>query len=322
MPVEVMDAESLRRALLDAEWREAPLTDAISPCTPISFEQDLEIEVPAALPRILVGVRRSAGVSAPCLDVTLSSDDELREFAQACDANPHAAVALAQLLRMSERLDVEAALVAESLAYSTLLRGAEFARWRTTNSDREVRTSRQPVLLDDDGETLTVTLHRPEVHNAYDAGMRDALIDILRSALAMQPGRGVMLRGEGPSFCSGGDLGEFGTSGDNALAHLVRTARSPGLLLHQLGARATALVHGSCIGAGTELPAFCARVYAHPDARFQLPELSMGLIPGAGGTVSVARRIGRRRTMWMATTGAVINTETASQWGLVDAVSA
>ena len=152
--------------------------------------------------------------------------------------------------------------------------------------------------------------------------MRDALTDVLRASLAMQPARAVLVRGHGPSFCSGGDLGEFGTSSDAALAHLVRTARSPGLLLHQLGARATASVHGSCIGAGTELPAFCARVRADPDATFRLPELSMGLIPGVGGTVSVTRRIGRARTMWMATTGAVVDANTALQWGLIDRIEA
>ena len=115
MPPEVMDADSLARALLDREWREAPVTDAISPCTPVSFEESLEISVPKALPRILVGIRRAPDVSAPDLDVIVSSDAELQMLADACTREPRAAVTLAQLLRTTERLDVESALVAESL---------------------------------------------------------------------------------------------------------------------------------------------------------------------------------------------------------------
>ena len=109
-------------------------------------------------------------------------------------------------------------------------------------------------------------------------------------------------------------------SGDLMRAHLIRTARSPGLLLHGLGGRAVAYVQGACIGAGTELPAFCARVTARRDATFQLPEVAMGLIPGAGGTVSVTRRIGRQRTAWLAISGTALDASTADRWGLVDAL--
>ena len=59
---------------------------------------------------------------------------------------------------------------------------------------------------------------------------------------------------------------------------------------------------------------------AHEDARFWLPELSMGLVPGAGGTVSLPRRIGRQRTAWLALTGEPIDAETARAWGLVDQI--
>ncbi len=115
------------------------------------------------------------------------------------------------------------------------------------------------------------------------------------------------LRGEGGSFCSGGDLDEFGTRPDPATAHLVRLARSPGWLLHQLAARTHVVVHGPCRGSGVELPAFAGRVTAHPDATFALPEVAMGLIPGAGGTVSLVRRIGRHHTARLALTGRVID---------------
>ena len=80
-------------------------------------------------------------------------------------------------------------------------------------------------------------------------------------------------------------------------------------------------MHGSCVGAGVELPAFATRVVARPDASFRLPELGMGLVPGAGGTVSLPRRIGRQRAAWLALTGVPIDVETALSWRLVDAIA-
>jgi enoyl-CoA hydratase/carnithine racemase len=158
------------------------------------------------------------------------------------------------------------------------------------------------------------------VHNAFNAAMRDALVDVLRAVIELEDGPDVVLRGNGASFSSGGDLAEFGTTPDPVLAHDIRTTRHPGLLLHELGARATARVHGSCIGAGVELPAFCARVEASTDATFRLPELAMGLIPGAGGTASVTRRIGRQATAELAITGATLDAPEALRLGLIDAI--
>src|SRR5205085_3102840 len=66
------------------------------------------------------------------------------------------------------------------------------------------------------------------------------------------------------------------------------------------------------------LPAFAATVVAAADTRIALPEIKLGLIPGAGGTVSLPRRIGRHRAAYLALSGATIGTETAIGWGLVD----
>lgn len=71
-----------------------------------------------------------------------------------------------------------------------------------------------------------------------------------------------------------------------------------------------------------ELAAFAGRVTAAPDARFCLPEVSMGLVPGAGGTVSVPRRIGRRRAALLALTGQTLDAPTALDWGLIDEIRA
>ena len=65
---------------------------------------------------------------------------------------------------------------------------------------------------------------------------------------------------------------------------------------------------------------FAGRVVARPDTRIGLPELGLGLVPGAGGTVSLTRRIGRHRTAYLALSGDVIDARTALDWGLLDAV--
>jgi enoyl-CoA hydratase/carnithine racemase len=86
--------------------------------------------------------------------------------------------------------------------------------------------------------------------------------------------------------------------------------------------RTRAELHGACIGAGIELAAYAGTVVARPNAFVQLPEVAMGLIPGAGGTVSLPRRIGRQRTAFLALTGRRIDAPTARDWGLVDRVEA
>ena len=85
--------------------------------------------------------------------------------------------------------------------------------------------------------------------------------------------------------------------------------------------RTSVALHGACIGAGIELAAFAREVTATDDAHFQLPEVAFGLVPGAGGTVSLPRRIGRQRTAWLALSGRRIDASTALAWGLVDHVS-
>ena len=86
-------------------------------------------------------------------------------------------------------------------------------------------------------------------------------------------------------------------------------------------ARVEARLHGACIGSGLEFPAFAGRVVAQDKVHFQLPELKFGLIPGAGGCVSIARRIGRQRTAWLVLSGERIRARQALDWGLVDSIA-
>jgi enoyl-CoA hydratase/carnithine racemase len=165
-----------------------------------------------------------------------------------------------------------------------------------------------------------VVLSRPERHNALDAGMREELHQVL-GALELDDAGGIGLRGEGPSFCSGGDLSEFGRR-DPAEGHAIRMARSLPQLFARLCSRLVVAIHGHCVGAGLELAAFARVVLAADDARLWLPEVSMGLIPGSGGTVSVPARIGRGPALELMVSGRALDAEEARRAGLVDRVLA
>jgi hypothetical protein len=241
----------------------------------------------------------------------------------AAAANPGAAIVLAGLLRWSGALPVPAALDAESLAYSTLLGGPEFRRWLHGRGPRPLPppAPADPVLLDRSAGLLRITLNRPERRNAYGRELRGALVDALELAALDPSVERVLLDGAGPVFCSGGDLDEFGTAPDLVTAHLVRTRGGAALPLHGLAGRTEVRLHGSCVGAGIELPAFAGRVLAEPDATFRLPEVGMGLVPGAGGTVSIPARVGRWRALHLALSGRPITAATALAWGLVDGLT-
>jgi hypothetical protein len=246
---------------------------------------------------------------------------EVARLVAAAAAAPRAALALAGLLRLTAGANVRDGLVAESFAYSALLAGPEFAAWRAARPARPVPpVPADAVVAERDGDTLRITLNRPDRRNAFGHGLRDALIRALELAHADRSLR-VELRGAGPSFSAGGDLDEFGTAADPASAHVVRLSRSAGWWVHGVRGRVTAYVHGACVGAGVEVPSFAGRVVADPGAWFMLPELGLGLVPGAGGTVSMTRRIGRWRVAWMTLTGDRVPADTAREWGLVDEVA-
>lgn len=264
-----------------------------------------------------------ARLAAAC-DVHLEQRGDLDAFRMAFEKTPVAALAFVQLLRgFTPARSIEEGLVAESFVYSTLQSGREFRDWRaarTGKTRRPVRESEPACLLERDGAQLEIRLNRPARHNAFSRALRDALSEGLVVALADPSIERVLLRGEGESFCSGGDLDEFGSFPDPAAAHAIRTTRSPARLIARLAGRIRSEIHGACIGAGIELPAFTDRIVADEDTFIELPEVRLGLVPGAGGTVSIARRIGRQRTAWLGLSGRRIDAQTALDWGLVDEV--
>jgi enoyl-CoA hydratase/carnithine racemase len=176
------------------------------------------------------------------------------------------------------------------------------------------------VLLRRDGARLSITLNVPERRNAFSATVREALLEALLLAEADQTIESVELRGAGPAFCSGGDLDEFGSATDLVAAYLVRLARAPWRVIDRIASKVTVYAHGACVGAGTEITAYAGRVVASSEAFFALPEVRMGLVPGAGGSVSVVRRIGRHRAAWLMLSGERLPAATALRWGLVDEI--
>jgi enoyl-CoA hydratase/carnithine racemase len=234
--------------------------------------------------------------------------------------NSRAAAVLADLLCEIEGLPIEQALIAESLAYGLLQGSSEHAAWLEQRDAVPVLPAGQ-VLIERAGGTLAITLDRPNAHNAIDRAMRDdlrAAFDIAANDLEVEK---VILTARGKAFCTGADLSEFGTTRDPATAHAIRMATLPAHAIATCAGRLEVHIRGACIGAGLEMAAFARHIVAAPTAWFQLPELAMGLIPGAGGCVSVSRRIGAERMKELVLSGKRISAQTALDWGLVDVIA-
>jgi enoyl-CoA hydratase/carnithine racemase len=247
-------------------------------------------------------------------------EDELPAVSARIALAPLAAMTLVQVLRATARLALNDALIVESLGYSTLQAGPEFRRWRAGYvANPALNTDPGPaVVLARRDADLELCLNRPSRANAISVEMRDALVEAFDFVALDGSIERVVVRGSGANFSSGGDLDEFGTAPDPATAHAIRSLRMPARALLACRERVRFVVHGACVGAGIEIPAFAQQLHAHRSAWFQLPELQFGLIPGAGGCVSLPRRIGAQRTAELALTGRRIDAETALQWGLVD----
>jgi len=169
-----------------------------------------------------------------------------------------------------------------------------------------------------DGARLVLTLDDPERGNAIDRTLRDALYEAFSLAALDREIETIALRANGKAFSLGAELGEFGTTTDPATAHAIRGRTLPAHPAARCADRLAVHVQGACVGAGLELAAWAGRITATRAAWLQLPELAMGVLPGAGGCVSLSRRIGRQRTALMILSGKRISAAQALGWGLVD----
>jgi len=272
-----------------------------------------------ALPCPVIGI--GAGLAKAGCDVVIPNAKKLDVMAVNILTAPLAAMTLVQHLRAIEGQSMEKALTAESLAYGAIQQGPEFQAWLATyDGGTLVEESGPPILTDIAKGTLTIRLNRPKNYNAIGVEMRDALCEVLDMALIHGGFKTVAITGNGKSFSIGGAIQEFGKVTDPATAHWIRSVRLPATRLARLSDRLHIHVNGAAIGAGAEITGFAKRVTCSPRAWFQLPELKYGLIPGAGGTVGLSRRIGRQRTAEMALSMEKVSAKTALEWGLVDEI--
>lgn len=275
----------------------------------------------------VVGLVDENRVLHEALDLALTSEAELETVSTAIRQNPAAASVLTRVTRACMELPIPLALAVESLGYATLQGGDEFATWLTGYRESRERSrgtassEGSPLRLLREGSRLHITLDNPSNRNALSVTMRDALREAFQLVAMDNTIQQVVVAGSGPCFCAGGDLTEFGSCTDTTEAHRIRQARMPAQVLAPHSGRYTFRLHGACIGAGIELPAFAGHIAATRDAFFRLPEVAMGLIPGAGGCVSIPRRIGRHRANWLAISGAELRAEDALEWGLIDEIT-
>ena len=183
--------------------------------------------------------------------------------------------------------------------------------------DRRFETLR---VEDRDDGLLLLTLDRPEVANAMNTQMgRDllALFDEVNAVPAQQ--RCIVLTGAGErAFCAGGDLKERNGMTDEAWQdqHLLfeRMVRAfAGCPVPVIGA-----VNGAAYAGGCELALLCDFIYAAETARFALTEVTLGIMPGAGGTQNLPRAIGERRAKEIILTGRPFTAAEAYEWGMVN----
>ncbi|SUZ31166.1 Fatty acid oxidation complex subunit alpha [Roseibaca ekhonensis] len=162
-----------------------------------------------------------------------------------------------------------------------------------------------------EGDIARVTLDNPPV-NALGQAQREGLADAVAQTNAMDGLRAVVLHCAGRSFVAGADIREFGKPPEPP--HL------PDVLAQIEGARVpwVAAIHGTALGGGLELALACRYRVAARGAKLGLPEVTLGLIPGAGGTVRLPRIVPATQALQMVAGGKPVAAAQAAEWGLID----
>lgn len=179
----------------------------------------------------------------------------------------------------------------------------------------------QTLLTSFDNGILTITINRPDKLNALNSLVMQELDQVLTALLNQSEARSAIITGSGnKSFVAGADIAEFvglDTAGGMQLAQkgqaiFARIEQSPKPIV--------ACVNGFALGGGCELAMSCHFRIASDNAKFGQPEVSLGLIPGYGGTQRLVQLIGKGRAMELLMSGEMIDAQKAYQYGLVNAV--
>lgn len=171
---------------------------------------------------------------------------------------------------------------------------------------------------------VLVTLNRPKARNAFNTRMAEELVALFEGfRLDPVEPRCIVLTGAGDrAFCAGGDLKERrGMSDDQwRRQHLVFERMARAVIFCPVPV--IAAVNGAAFGGGCELAGACDFIYASQTARFALTEVTLGIIPGAGGTQTLPRAVGTRRAKEIIFTGEPFDAQAALEWGFANRVCA
>ena len=178
--------------------------------------------------------------------------------------------------------------------------------------------SEPSIRLAVEGPIAVVTVDRPKALNALNTATLDQLEEALTTVAGKPELRGVIVTGAGEkAFVAGADIAEMvNLTTEQALAFSARGHRVFDAL-ERLSCPTVAAVNGFALGGGCELALACDLIYAAENARFGLPEVSLGIIPGFGGTQRLTRAVGRGRAKELIFTGDMIDAARAKDIGLV-----
>jgi enoyl-CoA hydratase len=166
-----------------------------------------------------------------------------------------------------------------------------------------------------------VTLDRPESLNAINSEMLAELEWTLNELDGDPAVRAVILTGAGEkAFVAGGDIREMASMNSTQAHRFALRGQRVMLAMEKMSKPLIAAVNGFALGGGLELALGCDFIYSSEKARMGFPEVTLGVIPGFGGTQNLGRAIGRNRANELILSGRIISAEKACMWGIVNAV--
>ena len=170
------------------------------------------------------------------------------------------------------------------------------------------------TYLTNEGEIAVLTLNSPPV-NALSAAVRDGLKAGVEAAVADDAVKAIVLICAGKTFIAGADISEFGKPPKGTSLFEVQS------LIENAPKPVVAAIHGTALGGGLEVALVCHYRVAVPSAKCGLPEVNIGLLPGAGGTQRLPRIVGPERALEMVTSGQHVGARAAAEMGLLDALA-
>lgn len=177
----------------------------------------------------------------------------------------------------------------------------------------------ETILFDKDDQGIArITLNRPKALNAFNTRMRDELYEVLSAIRLDDEVRATIIKGSGEkAFCAGADLKEFLTVPSAVAAKRIREVRDLWRLFLAIPQPLIAALHGYVIGSGVEIALYCDLRIASEDVVFSMPEVSLGILPAAGGTQTLPRILGLSRALDMLLTGRRVEGAEALDCGMV-----